>query len=395
MASGTNKKIRLGIEQLKLSSFRCYESLTLDLGNDLPPVILTGRNGAGKTNLLEAISYLVPGRGLRGARLSDVVKRREENKNLTDGVVFLPERWAVFARVRTLHGTVQLGTGRDDTSERRQIHVDGQNQKSQSVLGNYLSLIWLTPAMDRLFCGDPATRRRFLDRLVQAFDANYANLMADYNYALKQWSNLLREGRMDTQWLSCLEETMASCGVAIAAARKDTVERLGVFLAQKQETLFPTASIALHGLLEDELDTLSALDVEGSFKELLASMRHVFADGGNVQGPHTSDFSVVHQDKGMEASLCSTGEQKALLISIILAQTKAQKQEKGQDPILLLDEVAAHLDSHRRNSLFELLCALSSQVWLTGTDENVFASLYGKAQFFNIENAMVSLSQVA
>ena len=386
---------RLGIEQLRLTSFRCYDTLTLSLDTDLPPVVLTGHNGAGKTNILEAVSYLVPGRGLRSARLSDVAKRGPEDRLLPDNVGVLPVRWAVSARIGAMMGTVNVGTGRCDTSERRQIRIDGQPAKNQSELGQYLSAVWLTPAMDRLFCGDPAARRRFLDRLVQAFDPNHAAMTTDYNYALKQWGNLLREGRADTAWLTGLEETIASAGVAIAAARRDIVSRLSVFLGQKKDVPFPTASITLHGLLEDLLETMPALDVEEAFKEKLCQMRHLFADGGSVVGPHTSDFSVVHEEKGMDAGLCSTGEQKALLVSIILAQTKAQMQEKGQSPVLLLDEVSAHLDANRRDALFELLCELPSQVWMTGTDENVFLSLTHRAQFFNIENAMVSLSNVA
>ena len=384
-----------GIEQLKLTSFRCYDALTLLLNTELPPVVLTGHNGAGKTNILEAVSYLVPGRGLRSARLADVAKRNSGNDCFPENVKTLPVRWAVSACVRTAVGTVHIGTGRCDTSEKRQIRINGQPAKNQSELGDYLSSVWLTPAMDRLFCGDPAARRRFLDRLVQAFNPSHATISADYNYALKQWGNLLREGRGDPMWLTGLEETIVSSGVAIAAARRDVVSRISVFLGQKKEVPFPTASITLHGLLEDLLETMPALDVEEIFKEKLQKMRHLFAEGGSVPGPHTSDFTVRHEEKGIDAGLCSTGEQKALLISIILAQTKAQMQEKGQSPILLLDEISAHLDVERREALFELLCALPSQVWMTGTEESVFKSLSTKAQFFNIENAAISLSNVA
>lgn len=382
-----------GVEQLKLTSFRCYDSLTLTLDMDLPPVVLTGHNGAGKTNLLEAISYLVAGRGLRGARLADVAKRTE--RTLPENVAELPVRWAVSARVRTPVGTVQIGTGRDDTSERRQIRIDGQAVKNQSELGQYISAVWLTPAMDRLFCGDPAARRRFLDRLVQAFDANHATTLTDYNYALKQWGNLLKEGRINDMWLNALEETIAANGVAIAAARRDIVERLSGFLAAKSDVPFPTAVMTLQGVLEQELETAPALAVEEAYRARLRSMRHMCADGGSVAGVHTSDFSVLHMEKGMDAELCSTGEQKALLISIILAQTKAQMQEKGQCPVLLLDEAAAHLDGQRRDSLFHLLCALPAQVWLTGTDAGVFTNLRGRAQFFELNEATLALSDVA
>lgn len=386
---------RFGIEQLKLTSFRCYDALSLTLDEDLPPVVLTGHNGAGKTNILEAVSFLVPGKGLRSARLSDISKRTPAEACLPPDVTPLPVRWAVSAKVRTLNGSVQIGTGRSDTSERRQIRIDGQQAKTQSELGAYLSAIWLTPAMDRLFCGDPASRRRFLDRLVQAFDPGHATVSTDYSYALKQWGTLLREGRVNDIWLSALEETIAANGVAIAAARRDIVARLSVFLSKEVEGLFPSAEITLTGLLENWLSEMPALDVEERFKEKLRASRHVYADGGSVPGAHTADFSVIHREKGMDAGLCSTGEQKALLISIILAQTKAQMQEKGQCPILLLDELAAHLDAHRRDALYEMLLALPAQVWLTGTDETVFSTLYQKAQFFNIKNAAVSLSAVA
>lgn len=387
---------RLGIEQLRLTNFRCYDSLTLNLDEELPPVVLTGHNGAGKTNILEAVSFLVPGKGLRSARLSDISKRTPAARDLPPEVVSMPIEWAVSAHVRTLDGVVNLGTGRTDASERRQIRIDGQAAKTQSELGNYLSAIWLTPAMDRLFNGDPASRRRFLDRLVQAFDAGHATLSSDYNYALKQWGNLLREGRLNDTWLSVLEETIAEKGVAIAAARRDIVSRLTYFLEKEPDDLFPSAIITLNGLLENWLEEMPAIDVEECFREKLKASRHLYADGGSVQGAHTSDFSVLHREKGMDAALCSTGEQKALLISIILAQTKAQMQEKGQCPILLLDELAAHLDSFRRDALFEKLLFLPAQVWLTGTDVTVFTSLYQHAQFFNIKNATVStLAEVA
>ncbi len=389
--------MRLGIQELRLNHFRCYESLSLKMKTGLPPVVLTGANGAGKTNILEAISFLVPGRGLRQARLSDIATKTPVQmrsfSDLTDDKADIS--WAVNAKVQTPNGLVSVGTGRTDGVERRQIRIDGENAKTQAELGNVLSAIWVTPAQDRLFCGDPAARRRFLDRLVQAFDAGHATVCSDYAYALKQWNNLLHEGRHDTGWLSALEEQIAAGAVAIAAARRDIVSRLGQFLSVVDVDGFPTAEIHLSGVVEEWLDGLAAIDVEDKYKEKLKASRHLVADGGTVGGVHTSDFSVLHAQRGMDAALCSTGEQKALLYSIILAQTKAATQEKGQCPILLLDELAAHFDAKRRDALLERLYQLPSQVWMSGTDVSPFAALAGRAEFLTVENASVCLANVA
>ncbi len=386
--------MRLGVQELRLHHFRCYESLSLKMGTDLAPVVLTGGNGAGKTNILEAISFLVPGRGLRQARLSDIAtKTPEQMRNLDENPT--DTSWAVSALVQSPSGVVQVGTGRMEGNERRQIRIDGENAKTQSELGNVLSAIWITPAQDRLFCGDPAARRRFLDRLVQAFDAGHANVCTDYAYALKQWNNLLHEGRNDPSWLNALEEQIAASAVAIAAARRDIVARLQTFLQVAEVDGFPTAVISLSGVVEEWLNDLAAIDVEDKYREKLRVSRHLVADGGSVAGVHTSDFSVLHQQKAMDASLCSSGEQKALLYSIALAQTKAATQEKGQCPILLLDELSAHFDAKRRDALLERLLNLPAQVWMTGTDTQPFHTLCGKAEFFNVENATVSLAKVA
>ena len=386
--------MRLGIQELRLHHFRCYESLSLSMGTDLPPVVLTGGNGAGKTNILEAVSFLVPGRGLRQARLSDIATKTPEQMQMLD-TFQADTSWAVSAKVQTQNGLVQVGTGLMDKTERRQIRIDGENAKTQSELGNVLSAIWITPAQDRLFCGDPAARRRFLDRLVQAFDAGHATVCSDYSYALKQWNNLLHEGRNDPNWLNALEEQIAAGAVAIAAARRDIVARLQTFLKTKEVDGFPTAVISLSGMVEEWLNDLAAIDVEDKYCEKLKASRHLVADGGSIGGVHTSDFSVLHAQKSMDASLCSSGEQKALLYSIVLAQTKAQMQEKGQCPILLLDELAAHFDAKRRDALLERLFNLPAQVWMTGTDTEPFHTLYGKAEFFNVENATVRLAKVA
>ena len=230
---------------------------------------------------------------------------------------------------------------------------------------------------------------------LKALFIEHANICSDYSYALKQWNNLLHEGRRDESWLSALEEQIASNGVAIAAARRDIVSRLSQFLGVSDVNGFPTAEIHLTGIVEEWLNDLAAVDVEDKFKEKLRASRHLVADGGSVVGVHTSDFSVLHKQKNMDGALCSSGEQKALLYSIVLAQTKAQMQEKGRCPILLLDELAAHFDSKRCNALLERLLSLPAQVWMTGTDVEPFSMLYGKAEFFNIENATLQLLKVA
>ena len=386
--------MRTGIRQLRLNHFRSYESLSLEFGTDLSPVVLTGNNGAGKTNILEAISFLVPGRGLRQAKLSDIsmkiVEQTSSVKNIEEDC-----SWTVSALVQTPTDEFRIGTGISAEGEKRQIRIDGENVKKQSELGNVLTALWITPAQDKLFSGDPAARRRFLDRLVQSFDAGHANVCSDYAYALKQWNNLLHEGRNDPYWLNALEEQISAGAVAIAAARRDIVNRLQLFLKTAEVDGFPTPIINLSGMVEEWLEGLAAIDVEDKYREKLRSSRHLVADGGSVSGVHTSDFSVIHAQKNMDAAECSTGEQKALLYSIVLAQAKAATQEKGQCPILLFDELAAHFDARRRDALLERLLAFPAQVFMTGTDIQPFSTLYSDAEFFNVENATVQLQKVA
>ncbi|MDR2901843.1 MAG: DNA replication/repair protein RecF [Lactobacillales bacterium] len=384
---------KTGIRQIRLTNFRSYLGLDLKLDASFPPVVLTGHNGAGKTNILEAVSFLTPGRGLRSARLSDVARR--STLPIGEEIIQLPERWSVSAIVETKDGPVNVGTGTIDGSERRQIRIDGKNTSRQSDLGAVMRCIWLTPAQDRLFCGDPVSRRRFLDRLVGAFDINHANRLTSYNAAFKEWSCLLREGRHDKNWLSALEEQMTMEGVAVAASRLDVTARVSAYLDHEQIPLFPTAQIMLTGWVEQMLMTHKAVDVEDAFLHKLQKSRHVYAEGGSLVGPHTADFKVTHAGKNMDAALCSTGEQKGLLLSIILAQLKAQMQEQGICPLLLLDEVSAHLDVQRRHLLFDILTDLPAQVWMTGTDQANFRHLAGGAQFFNIEDSVLNLQQVA
>ena len=414
---------KTGILQLRLTDFRSYDTLNLTLDAGLQPVVLTGHNGAGKTNILEAISFLSPGRGLRSARLCDVAKREDadlyafasggENDDglddegvavpmrLTGGrapnstIVKLPVRWSLSAQVVTPHGVVPVGTGTVDGTQRRVVRIDGKTVTKQAALGDVFRCLWLTPAQDRLFCGDPVSRRRFLDRLVQAFDPAHAVRTSEYNAAFKQWSCLLREGRYDNAWLAGLEQQMAMNGVAIAASRLDIVERISKHLSESDLGRFPAPDIELTGAVEKMLLQKSAVLVEEEFMALLKNGRKVYADGGSIQGPHTADFKVVHRQKNMDAGLCSTGEQKALLVSIILAEMKAQMKEQGHCPLLLLDEVAAHLDTRRRGELFDILCALPTQVWMTGTDTAAFLSLKNRGVFYDVEESVLTELLVA
>ncbi len=387
--------VKTGILRLRLTNFRSYEYLNLEFGSSFRPVVLTGHNGAGKTNILEAVSFLTPGKGLRSARLSDVARRKTAETLLNADIACLPERWSVMADLQTHTDQVRLGTGTIDGTDRRQVRIDGKNVSRQSELGRYCKCLWLTPAQDRLFCGDPVARRRFLDRLVQAFDEGHAQRLSEYNAAFKQWSCLLREGRFDHSWLTALERQLVSSGVAIAASRLDVIHRISTYLIQSENSLFPTAEVILTGVLEQQLLTRSALCVEEEFAERLKQSRKVYADGGSVAGPHTADFKVIHAQKNMDAALCSTGEQKALLLSIILAEMKTQMHEQGQCPLLLLDEVSAHLDVKRRNTLFDILADLPTQVWMTGTDPFSFLHLSNRAVFYDVEDSNLSLQKVA
>jgi DNA replication and repair protein RecF len=394
---------RVGVTRLVLTDFRNYRSARLDLdpGLDLGPVVLTGANGAGKTNLLEAMSFLSPGRGLRNARLSDIDRREVDVAVGTPGQAEArTSGWAVAATVATRRGPVSIGTGRIGPGrdggrdaaegERRTIRIDGEPAKSQAVLGERLGLLWLTPQMDRLFVEGPVGRRRLLDRLVLGLDPAHAARVARYEQALRERSRLLRDGSHDPAWLGALEEIMAAEGVAVAAARRDAVERLDRVCATA-EGAFPRARLSLLGTIEGWLETMPALDAEERFMAALAHSRASEAlSGGAGLGPHRSDLGVWHAEKGIAAEAASTGEQKALLIAIVLAQARLQRAVRGEPPLLLLDEVAAHLDAARRAALFEVLAGLESQAWITGTDAALFAPLRGFARFLTVRDGALA-----
>ena len=380
---------RVGVARLVLTDFRNYRETRLSLGTE--PVVLTGPNGAGKTNLLEAISLLAPGRGLRGAKLSEIDRRPD---TADDPSYPAPARgWAVAAVVATRRGAVRIGTGRDvaeATGERRIVRIDGEPARTQAALGERLAVAWLTPPMDRLFIEGPGGRRRFLDRLVLGLDPAHAARVGAYEQALRERSRLLRDGVTDRGWLGGLEKVMAEQGVAVAAGRREATQRLDRVCAEA-EGPFPRARLQLVGAVEEWLDTMPALAAEAKLASALAANRQNDAQaGGALLGPHRSDLRVSLAEKGMAAELASTGEQKALLISILLAQAQLQRAVRGEPPLLLLDEIAAHLDASRRAALFEALLRLDNQAWLTGTDEALFAPLRREAQFLSVREGQVA-----
>ncbi len=368
------------VAKLNLQNFRCYEQVRLDnIGAGL--IVLCGSNGAGKTNILEAISLLTPGRGIRGVGAMDM-QRYESSQS-----------WGISAKIDINGSEVTLGTGLNPETRRRMVRINGADAKSQTALSDYLACLWLTPQMDRLFIDGASGRRRFLDRLIFTFDAGHSGRVKRYENAMRQRSRLLQEGQADPSWLNSLEFQMAETGVAIAAARLDFVERLqsSCDRAHKSEDkLFPKARIDACGTIEELLKQSPAVEVEKLFSYQLKQSRERDAIvGGAATGPHKGDLDVVYASKNISAAQCSTGEQKALLIGLVLAHSRLMTAERGAPPVLLLDEVAAHLDEARREALFDQLINLGGQVWMTGTDAILFESVTNKAQFFNVEAAQV------
>ena len=378
-ASGAAPAI-LAVRQLRLTDFRNYRQLRLDC--DLTPVVLVGANGAGTTNLLEALSFLAPGRGLRRARLDEVCRRSRSDDS--DAAA-----WAVAATLDTPEGRVVIGTGLEPgRSEgsllRRVVRIDGRPAASQTALGLHVAAVWLTPQLDRLFLDGASDRRRFLDRLVTALHPEHAGDVAAYENALRQRSRLLGEGNRDPHWFTALEDTMARHGVALAANRADTVQRLDA-AARLGVGPFPRASLAMAGKIDGWIATMAALDAEDRLRSELAANRLRDAESGTTSvGPHRSDLAVRHLDLDLPAAEGSTGQQKAVLVSIALAHARLVALSRGRPPLLLLDEIAAHLDSERRKALFEEVVALGAQSWMTGTDAELFKPLAGRAQVLRV-----------
>lgn len=409
---------QLAITRLVVTHFRNYARAAL--APDARPVVLVGENGAGKTNLLEAVSLLAPGRGLRGDRLADISTRATGRTGVGDSTDAMeetptPPPWGVAATVTTPHGPVDLGTGiaRSAEGDKRIVKVNGAAASGSGALGHYVRALWLTPPMDRLFMDAATGRRRFLDRMVVGFDAGHAARISAYERAMRARTRLLAEGRADASWLAALEAQMAEHGIAIAVARSHVIGELTAAIANQAAanqgtsgplgeagdvgdagTAFPRAAIALSSGLtasvEDKLRT-AAVDAEDAFAAHLAAARPRDAAAGRaLEGPHRADMLVRHAPKNMDARACSTGEQKALLIGLVLANARAHRARFGAPPLLLLDEITAHLDAPRRAALFDALISLGAQAWMTGTDAGLFDSLSGRAQMFDIAAGMIT-----
>jgi len=376
--------LALSIDRIMLTNFRCYDHITLAPGAE--HVVLTGPNGAGKTNLLEAISFLVPGRGFRRPKLSEINRISPENPSA--------QPWAVAAKLSTPDGEVDMGTGLGPQTEsgqdKRIARLNGETLGSPAGFSDILQMAWLTPQMDRLFIEGTSGRRRFLDQIVSGFHSGHGREVNAYEKVMRERNRLLADGIADPAWLSALEARMAEHGVAVAAARLDATEHLARAISETASA-FPKAALALEGDLEQGLLNRPAIDVEDNFRNQLAENRNWDARSGRAHiGPHRTDLKVHHILKNMPAELCSTGEQKALLIGLTLASARLTATQFGAPPVLLLDEVAAHLDEKRRADLFDELMAIGGQVWLTGTDLSLFDAMSKRARFFRVENSTIT-----
>jgi len=367
---------KLAVTRLSLTNFRSYA--TGELATAGAAVVLAGPNGAGKTNILDAISLLSPGRGLRGAKLAEHVRKGPAQP--------CEALWAVAATVRRGETEYEIGTGLTEQSssrpgggsrfDKRQVRLNGVEAKGSAELGEVVQMVWLTPAMDRLFIESASGRRRFLDRLVLGFDTSHGRAATRYETAMRERARLLKYGPRDPAWLDGLENEMAEAGLALAAARRTTVTRLNLALAERSGA-FPAAALSLAGEDFDNADTL---------RDALARSRIRDAESGRTNaGPHLADLATRHTQKRADARDCSTGEQKALLISIMLAFARELSRARdGMAPLLLLDEIAAHLDVIRRTALFEEIADLSAQAWMTGTDLSLFQG--AQAQIFEVRD---------
>ncbi|ESW83301.1 DNA replication/repair protein RecF [Mesorhizobium sp. M0761] len=369
------------ISKLTLTNFRNYAALSI--GFSPGAVVFSGDNGAGKTNLLEAISLLTPGRGLRRAPYVDVAREGGDGG------------FALHARLDGPEGQVEIGTGITGGEAAgeggRKVRINGAPARSADAMLEWLRVVWLTPAMDGLFPGPAADRRRFLDRLVLAIDPGHGQRALDYEKAMRGRNRLLTEGSRDGAWFDAIEMQMVETGVAIAAARAELVRLLAAMIDRLPSSgPFPQADISLFGDLESHVASAPAVDVEQRYRDALADGRERDrAAGRTLDGPHRSDLLVRHRPKAMPAELCSTGEQKALLVGIVLSHARLTGEMSAMTPILLLDEIAAHLDAGRRAALFSILEELNCQAFMTGTDAALFSSLRGRAQFLTVDHGTV------
>jgi DNA replication and repair protein RecF len=377
------------IRRLTLTNFRSYRAATLEIDAQL--AVLVGPNGAGKTNLIEAISFLAPGRGLRRATLDEIA--------FTEG----DGSWAVAAELEGGLGLATLGTGieqpaAEDATTTRKCRIDGEPVPSAAAFADHLSVVWLTPAMDGLFAGPASERRRFLDRLVLAVDGTHSARVNALERSLRSRNRLLEQPSPDAHWLDAIEHETAEVAIAVAAARAETVRRLASVLQRDRDpgSPFPWAGIALDGWIEDALMAQPATEVEDRYRAVLRENRaRDAAAGRTTDGPHLTDLDVLHGPKGIAAGQASTGEQKALLISLVLAHAGLVAEMTSYAPLLLLDEVVAHLDPLRRGALYDALAALAAQVWMTGADPAPFADVASRAHMFAVSPGHLTSAQTS
>jgi DNA replication and repair protein RecF len=372
------------IRRLTLTNFRNYHAASIEVGAG--PVVLVGPNGAGKTNLIEAISFLAPGRGLRRATLEEVAFAEGDGS------------WAAAAEIEGALGLATLGTGiepphGEDTLPQRQCRIDREPVSSVAAFADHLRVVWLTPSMDGLFAGPASERRRFLDRLVQTVDAQHAGRVSALQRSLRSRNRLLENPGPDPHWLDAVEHETAELAVAVAALRTETIGRLQAALAARNDpaSAFPSAGIALQGWMEQALADRPAVEVEDRYRAVLRDSRGRDAQAGRtLDGPHLTDLGVTYAAKNIPAADASTGEQKALLIGLVLAHAGLVAEMTGFGPLLLLDEVVAHLDPGRRQALYDALSRLGSQVWMTGADPATFAEIAERAQILQVTAGQVA-----
>ena len=375
------------IHRLQLTNFRSYRAAKLDIERDL--AVLVGPNGAGKTNLIEAISFFVPGRGLRRATLDEVAFAEGDGS------------WAASVEVEGALGLATLGTGIEpphsgEAPTTRQCRIDREPVSSAAAFADHLRVIWLTPAMDGLFSGPGSERRRFLDRFVVAVDAEHRSRVSALERSLRSRNRLLEDPGHDPHWLDAVEHETAELAIAVAALRAETVKRLQAKLAQSRaiDSMFPYAEIALSGWIEQMLRDHPATEIEDRYRAVLRENRARDAVAGRtLDGPHLTDLAVVYGPKNIPAAEASTGEQKAVLIRLVLAHSALLEEMTGFAPVLLLDEVTAHLDPGRRAALFEALAQLGAQTFMTGADALLFSEISGRGQVFEVNPGLVRPSK--
>jgi DNA replication and repair protein RecF len=365
------------VRRLTLSNFRNYHAATLEAG--ARTMVLVGANGAGKTNLIEAISFLAPGRGLRRATLDEVAFSEGDGS------------WAVSAEIEGALGLATLGTGierpgGEDATSSRKFRIDREPAPSAAAFADHLRVVWLIPAMDGLFAGAPSERRRFLDRMALAVDAEHGSRINALERALRSRNRLLENSQPDAHWLDAVEHETAELAVAVAGLRVEAVRRLDAVLRSRRDAAFPPAEIALDGWMEKLVPAHPAGEIEERYRAVLRDNRaRDAAAGRTLDGPHLTDLVVSYAAKGIAAADASTGEQKALLIGLVLAHARLIAEMSSFAPVLLLDEVVAHLDPSRRAALQTELAALGAQVWMTGADPALFAEISGDATFVDVQ----------